>query len=198
MEEKKVSPKFTTKLASDKLPEDPNIEELMKWCAEFEKSGLMPCYGEGSFGNLSFRTNGTEFIITASGMKDPSLKESFVEVSSVDMDERIVYGKGKKKPSSESMLHYAIYKQRKDVNAVFHGHCEKILKFAGEYGIPTTSKYEPYGTIELVQSVLDVLRDNDLLIMKDHGFISLGENMDKAGERALSLLDRIDKKEKKL
>jgi len=190
MENIKVAPKFKTQFLSDIVPDDPGIKELKHWCREFEKNGLMPCHAGGSFGNLSFRTGEDEFIITASGFKDPSSKDSFVAVSSVDPEKKMVYGRGKKQPSSESMLHYMIYRKRKDINAVFHGHCEKILKNAYKIDAPSTLKEEPYGTIELAQSVLDVLGKNNFLIIKDHGFISLGESMDKAGELALKILRR--------
>jgi len=191
MENIKVSPKFKTQLLSDIVPDDPRIEELKYWCMEFEKCGLMPCHGSGSFGNLSFRAGKEAFIITASGFKDPSSDNSFVTVSSIDLEKKIVYAHGKKQPSSESMLHYMIYRERKDVNAVFHGHCEKILNNVDKLDMPSTLKEQPYGTIELAQSVLDVMGKNNFLIIKDHGFISLGENMDKAGESALKVLRKL-------
>jgi ribulose-5-phosphate 4-epimerase/fuculose-1-phosphate aldolase len=190
MEGKKVSPKFKTQLLSDKIPNDPRIEELKKWCREFDRTGLMPSYEGGSFGNLSFRTKDDEFIITASGMKDPSIADSFVTVSNVDLNNKVIYGHGKKQPSSESMLHYAIYQKRKDVNAIFHGHSELMIKFSQKLGVPCTLKEEPYGTIELVKSVLDILGENKFIIMKAHGFISLGENMKSAGELAVKMLEK--------
>ncbi len=188
MEGKKVSPKFRTEFISDGIPDDPRIEELKNWCLEFEKCGLMPAYDGGSFGNLSFRTKENEFIITASGIKHPSSVESFVRVSSVDENKMIVLAHGRKQPSSESILHYMIYREKKDINAIFHGHCEDILKAAAELGLPTTSSEEAYGTVELAKSVLDVLNGHKFVIMKGHGFISLGKNMDEAGKLALKHL----------
>lgn len=194
MEDEKVSPKFTTQLISDALPDDPKLDELKRWISKFERSGLMPCHEGGSFGNLSFRTKDNEFIITASGMKDPSSGDSFVTVSDVDLEKRTITARGRKLPSSESMLHYMIYRERKDINAIFHGHCEKILKYADKMGAPVTPKQEPYGTVELAESVLETAKDNDFLVMKGHGFVSLGNNMDKAGEQALKVLNSIDEK----
>jgi ribulose-5-phosphate 4-epimerase/fuculose-1-phosphate aldolase len=89
------------------------------------------------------------------------------------------------------MLHYSIYRERKDVNAVFHGHCEKILKHSKELGVQSTLKEEAYGTVELAKRVLDILDDHDFLIMKDHGFISLGEDMDKAGEQVVKICKKL-------
>jgi ribulose-5-phosphate 4-epimerase/fuculose-1-phosphate aldolase len=194
MKEIKVSPKFKTRILSGNLPNGPKIKELQFWCDEFIKTGLMPFYGGGSYGNLSFRTREDEFVITASGMKDPSSGNSFVTVSNVDLDEKTVYAHGEKPPSSESMLHYMIYRKRKDVNAIFHGHCERVLKHADKMGVPITLKEEPYGTIELAKTVLKIIDDNDFLIMKGHGFISLGKSLDKAGKLALKVIGSMDKK----
>jgi ribulose-5-phosphate 4-epimerase/fuculose-1-phosphate aldolase len=193
MEEIKISPKFTTTLLSGELPDDPQLENLKHWCREFAKSGLMPCYDGGSFGNLSFRTNDNEFIITASGMKDLYKPESFVKVSKVDMKEKIVYGHGKNQPSSESMLHFKIYRERKDVNAVFHGHCELMLQNLDKLNVPCTKKEEPYGTMELVDGVMGILGKHNFVIMKGHGFLALGRNMDEAGKLAIKVLESIKK-----
>lgn len=194
MGETKISHKFKTRILSDKLPDDPRVKELGYWCNEFIRSGLMPSYAGGAYGNLSFRTKEDEFVITASGIKEPSSRNSFVTVSGVDLGRRTVDAHGKKPPSSESMLHYMIYRERKDVNAIFHGHCEKLLKYGDKMGIPVTLKEESYGTIELTKSVLEVIDDNNFLVMKGHGFISLGPSMDKAGKLALTVLKSLDEK----
>jgi len=191
VEGKKIHPKFKTRFLSGRVPDDPKIEKLKYWCKEFGKKGLMPFYGSGSFGNLSFRVRGNKFIITASGIKDPSSRESFVTVSSVALNKKMVYAHGKRPPSSESMLHYVIYRKRKDVNAIFHGHYGKILRYSRKLSLPSTLKNEPYGTIELAKSVLDILDDHDFLVMKDHGFISLGKDMDKAGEQVLRIYRKL-------
>lgn len=190
-EDKKVRPKFTTKFLSKKVPDASKIKKLIYWCSEFGKNDLMPSYGSGTFGNMSFRVKGDRFMITASGIKSPFSDESFVLVSSVDLKDKIVSVHGKRKPSSESMMHYLIYKERKDINAIFHGHSEIILKRYKTLALPSTLKEEEYGTIELAKSVLDVLDDHLFLIMKGHGFISIGKNMDIAGKQALEILKKI-------
>ncbi|TAL48291.1 ASCH domain-containing protein [archaeon] len=183
--------KFVTKFVGRKVPKDSRIQELKKWCKEFHEHGLAPPYDGGSYGNLSFRVNGDSFIITGSkiGMKDELDDSCFVLVSSVENG--IVHANGARGPSSESMLHAAIYQKRKDVNAIFHGHCREIVERAGELGISETSKEEPYGTEELVNSVLELLDDNtNFIVMKNHGFISLGSSMEDAGKLALEILQR--------
>ncbi|OGC07565.1 hypothetical protein A2526_03875 [candidate division WOR-1 bacterium RIFOXYD2_FULL_36_8] len=184
---KKVIPKFTTKFLNHETPDDPRIERLKYWCMEFIKEDLMPSYGDGAYGNLSFRLKEgfCEFIVTASGLKSVSA-ESFVKVTSIDFDRQTVYVQGTRAPSSESMFHFLIYQKRKDVNAIFHGHSQKILDIAEELKLPSTLKEEPYGTLELAKAILDILNENNFIIIKNHGFLAFGKTMDIAGARALS------------
>ncbi|OGC09777.1 hypothetical protein A2246_00205 [candidate division WOR-1 bacterium RIFOXYA2_FULL_37_7] len=186
----KVFPKFAIKFLSESFPKDRRIEMLKFWFEEFLNKKLMPKYEGGVFGNLSFRLkdNKDEFIITASGMKEPSSADSFIKVSLVDLKKKEVYAHGKNPPSSESMFHFMIYKKRQDINAIFHGHCEEMLKNCNKLKLPCTEKEEPYGTIELANGILEVLDNHSFLIIKNHGFISLGKDMDSAGNQAIDYL----------
>ncbi|MBU1006503.1 MAG: class II aldolase/adducin family protein [Candidatus Omnitrophica bacterium] len=181
--------KFKTVMLGKEAPDDPRIKELAHWCGESHRNGFAPSYDGGSYGNLSFRIKGgsSEFIITGSkiGLKNKLGPESFVKVTSVDMDKRVVYACGAKEPSSESMLHYAIYERRKNVNVIFHGHSEQMLCSAARAGFPETEKEEPYGTVGLVRSLLDISDKGDFLIMKGHGFIAMAVNMEEAWLRVI-------------
>lgn len=184
-ENEKVAPKFKTFLISKEIPTDPQLGELKYWADQFLKLGLAPDHGEGAFGNLSFRVK-DGFIITCTrfGKNDVDSPQAYVKVISVDYKDQVVKAQGQREPSSESMLHYAIYEQRPDVKAVFHGHYDAILN---DKSLVHTKTQEKYGTIELVNSVLDVLGQNNFIVMTGHGFIALGKNMDEAGKRALSV-----------
>ena len=191
-----ATPKFKTIFLSNTPPEEKGIEELIKWCVLFHKEGLAPCYGKGTFGNLSYRIKpgSPQFIITASGLTSKGILNNadFVRVESADADTYTVHATGTRAPSSESILHHVIYQARPKINAVFHGHCTAILDNASKLSIPCTSKEEPYGTKALVDEVLAIIKDNDFVIMKTHGFISLGKNMKESGERALDCLRGAD------
>lgn len=183
--------KFKTHYLATLPPEDDRIDELRSWCAEFHRRNLTPLHTYGACGNLSFRIapGGLPFIVTASGTRfdGPIPAENFVIVDSCDPDAGVVFAKGAKEPSSESMFHFAIYRQRKDVNAVFHGHSREILASASRLGLPETRTEEPYGTVALVRSILEILNNEHFLIIKNHGFLSLGATMKEAGERALHI-----------
>ncbi len=187
--------KFKVDFLSAAVPADARLEELKSWCAEFHRRGFAPPYGEFSQGNLSFRIRPGEdaFIITGSqvGWKDRLPDDRFVTVHGCDMEKGIVSASGTRDPSSESMLHFAVYRARKDVQAVFHGHSREILRCADRPAdIPETAEPRPYGSLELVRGVLDVLGNADFLIMKKHGFISLGRSMEEAGRRAIEVHQR--------
>jgi len=183
--------KFKIEMVDKEVPKDARVEELRYWCKEFHLNNLTPPHESGSCGNLSFRVESGKdaFIITGSriGLKDALPDNCFVKVSSVDLETGIVQAQGIREPSSESMLHSAIYRRRKDVNAIFHGHSQEILSCVDKLEVPGTKREEPYGSIELVQSVLEVLDNEYFLAIKKHGFISLGRTMKEAGELALQI-----------
>ncbi|MEM2546199.1 MAG: class II aldolase/adducin family protein [Candidatus Bathyarchaeia archaeon] len=187
--EKYIGVKFRTKFLRREPPEDERIAELARWCRIFHSYGLAPVINGKSMGNLSFRlVEGlNEFIITASGLgpKDSLTPECFVKVVGCDVDSRTVYVHGVREPSSESLLHYRIYFLRPDAQAVFHGHDKMVTEHARELGAVETRKWEPYGSLELVRSVEEILNNNTFLVLKKHGFISIGASMEEAGKLAL-------------
>jgi len=193
-----VGVKFKTEFVNRKLPEDPRLEELKNWGQKFHLKGLTPIVDGYSTGNLSLRTEKAkdQFIITATGLslKDELTNDCFVKIESVDLTKKIIQASGLKKPSSETIFHAAIYQQREEVNAIFHGHCQEILTQNNKLKIPETKKEQPYGTVELVQSILDILDDHFFLIIKNHGFIALGRDMTQAGEIALAIIDKCENK----
>lgn len=189
--------KFRTEVLGNDIPNDTRLCLLERWCLTFHEKGIAPPYDGGSYGNLSFRihTDDDSFIITAShsGLGESTSNNYFVTVPYINLEQGIVYARGTRLPSSESMVHYAIYRARPEVNAIFHGHCDVISKNAAMMGIPVTKKEEPYGTIFLVNSVLETLDDNCFIEMRNHGFLSLGKTMNEAGSNTLDILSRCEK-----
>lgn len=193
MREEYVGVKFETIMINTKAPIDKRIKDLSKWCLLFDEKNLAPPYEGGSYGNLSFRIKqyGFPFIITASnsGLKDSKINNRFVTVNSIDFEKGIVKATGQRKPSSESMVHGIIYKLRPEINAVFHGHCKEISENAKRLRIVTTKEEKPYGTLELVKQVLNVLKEDpniSFFEMKNHGFLALGKTIKEAGEITLN------------
>jgi ribulose-5-phosphate 4-epimerase/fuculose-1-phosphate aldolase len=187
------------------------LDKLIYWCEEFNEKGLTPPFinyrgmqGDGaSLGNLSFRSKKNKFIITASRIKEKKGLglEHFCEAINVLFSENsnnlIIY-KGKRKPSLETPIHHLLYQKYPFINAVFHGHNDYITNNYKELGLFCTEKYLPEGSKDLAYSVIDLienirykktLKKNMIIILKEHGFISFGTSMDKAGELALKYVN---------
>ena len=183
--------RFNSIIVSDHAPTDSRIEELKEWCGEFQKNKLTPEVDGNYTGNLSFRFK-EGFVITASGLKSKAnlTADCFVYVKEYEDQSNTFYVEGKKQPSSESIMHYLIYRNCKDMNAVFHGHNDAIVAYAEKLGLHLTERKYESGTLELAREVLKLLGDNKLIVLKNHGFVSLGRNMKEAGELALVTLKR--------
>jgi ribulose-5-phosphate 4-epimerase/fuculose-1-phosphate aldolase len=173
--------------------ENPKLQELINWCRQFKASGFTPEYEGGSCGNLSFRTIGG-FIITCS-QADFSIitPEDLTEVMFADINKKEIRVKGKKAPSSESFMHNEIYRRRMDVNAIFHGHSDEFLKFSQKMNLPITQNEQPSGSIELMQEVVKILGKHNFILLKNHGFLSLGDSMGTAGNLAVKRFTQMQR-----
>ena len=189
MKEGKI--RFNSVFVSEKIPSDTKNIELKEWIEKFQKNNLTPEIEGNYTGNLSFRSK-EGFVITASGLKNKEnlTNDCFVYVKDYNKKTNTFYVEGKKKPSSESIMHHLIYITCKDLNAVFHGHNDLIVKNAEKLKLPITKKEYEWGTLELAKEVLKALGDNKLIVLKNHGFVSLGKTMKRAGELALVTLTR--------
>ena len=192
MKEGKIS--FNFIFISNQIINDPKIIELKKWCEIFQKNDLTPIVNGNFTGNLSFRyLNG--FVITASGLRSKMNlgSESFVYVKEYDKKSNTFYIKGKKSPSSESVMHHLIYNNVNNVNSIFHGHNNLIVKNAKKLGLLVTkTEYEP-GTSALAYEAVNMLKNNKMIVLKNHGFVSLGKTLNEVGELTLRILRNAKK-----
>lgn len=182
-----VGTKFRTVFASREPPHDKRVGEMVDWCRRLAKLGVVG----NTVGNLSFRSaNGFIINRTASDLGSIT-RDEFVEVLRADIQERELTVAGAFEPSSESLVHAGLYEARPEVNAVFHGHDERLLQQAERLGLPVTQSEKPYGTPELVDQVLRIIDGHDFLVMRNHGFVSLGRTMHEAGTRVEEMLVRL-------
>ncbi len=185
--------KFNYKSFGKTIEKSELLSELKSRCAFFNEKNLAPPYPGGSSGNLSFRIKpgAINFIITAShtALRENMPDSDFTEIISYDENENLIIGKGSEEPSSESIMHYLIYKNKPEINAVFHGHSPELLKFADQLKIPVTKKEPEYGTIEIAREALKFLSTDNFIILKNHGFISLGKTMQAAVNLTINYLN---------
>ena len=145
-------------------------------------------YIVGADGNFSARMQDGTILITPTGAMKGFLEPH--QLAKVDMTGQPV--DGGPRASSEVGIHLVAYKHRPDVRAICHAHpphavaltiagidmqmpiIPEIVTTIG--GIPTASFGTP-GTPELAASIEDLVRCADVMMMTNHGSVTLGTNI---------------------
>jgi L-fuculose-phosphate aldolase len=150
------------------------------------------CYERGLIsaadGNISVRLADDSVIITAAGSMKGFL--SMEQLTRVDLAGNVLSGPGKN--STETGIHMVCYHERPDIRAVLHCHPPHAVALSVAEidmqmpiipemivtigGIPTTPFATP-GTNELGESIREVVRCSDTLIMRNHGSVCVGDNL---------------------
>lgn len=137
----------------------------------------------GTAGCMSVRLE-KGFLITTSGSKLGTLVENDLSwVLECDEKQNKVWWCGEKRPSSETPLHYVLYRGRDDAQAVLHSHCPQIT-YSEPYKKYRSQQYYSYGTFEFGQNILHEMigEKKNFIIAKDHGQIVVGNNLNKTIE----------------
>ncbi|MFX0137819.1 MAG: class II aldolase/adducin family protein [Candidatus Hodarchaeota archaeon] len=155
----------------------------------------------GSSGNITLRTEkkGTKMIGTPSGkdIEDYTIDDMLV-IDFSDESGKFEVIEGNLTASSETYLHMAIYKARRDVNAIIHYHpvystavglvlddylpaiLDDQVFFLG-HPIVITSEYNRSGSTELAKHISEVINKTSLaIIIRNHGSLGFGKNMRRA------------------
>lgn len=156
---------------------------------KLENSGLTV----ETWGNISIRDPETGLVyLTPSAMKYSTIVEDDVVVCR--LDGTIV--EGHRKPTIETGLHLAIYRNREEVNAVIHTHPMYSMVYATQgkdipliideaaQAMGDTCKCTQYalpGSEELADQCEKALgTEANSCLLHSHGAVSVGENMDAA------------------
>ncbi|MDD5339790.1 MAG: class II aldolase/adducin family protein [Candidatus ainarchaeum sp.] len=125
----------------------------------------------GGEGNISVRKGGG-FLIKRTGARMTKLMEEDV-VFVKKIAGGVVHAVGGT-PSSESRMHWEIYRARKDANVILHFHDDRRLgeKFGAEIG-PF-----PYGTAELAEAAGAASRNSDRIKIIGHGFVVVAKGLE--------------------
>lgn len=182
-----VGTKFRTVFASREPRMLSGLDELVAWCRRLAGLGLVG----RAMGNVSIRA-ADGFIISPTGTDPGAIRpEQFVEVLKTDSARRELTVRGASEPSSESLMHAAIYRARPEINAVFHAHSDGLLAAVTRLGLTVTEREQPYGTPELAAEIVKVLGEHNFLVIRNHGFVALGKTIDEAGRRVEEMVGRI-------
>ncbi len=144
-------------------------------------------------GNISVRVN-NQILITPSQLD----KDSVIVNDIIIMDMDGNYTKTPHKPSMETQMHYSIYKNRNDIDAIIHAHpfwgtLLAISNLTLQNDITDESylmlnkiaytEYQTMGSPELAKEVGNKIQRADILILKNHGVVSVAHNLTQALER---------------
>jgi len=88
--------------------------DLVKFGKWLSRLGFMP----GTSGNLSVRLDAERLLVTPTGVSKYLMRPADMVI--VDLEGRLLVGT--RKATSELSMHLAVYRGRKDVEAVIHSH----------------------------------------------------------------------------
>jgi L-fuculose-phosphate aldolase len=145
----------------------------------------------GNEGNHSYRIGENRVLCTPTGISKGFLKPD--DICTVDMEGKQVAGKRKR--TSEILMHLAIYKARPDVKAVVHSHPPHATAFAvAGVELPTcihpeaevflgavkTAKYVTPGDTRLGESLLPYVKDSNTILLQNHGTVTYDVDLEGA------------------
>src|SRR3954466_540980 len=145
----------------------------------------------GNEGNHSYRIGPDRVLCTPTGISKGFLKPD--DICTVDMEGKQVAGKRKR--TSEILMHLAIYKAREDVKAVVHSHPPHATAFAiAGVELPTcihpeaevflgavkTAKYVTPGDTRLGESLLPYVKDSNTILLQNHGTVTFDVDLEGA------------------
>lgn len=160
-------------------------------------------YIVASDGNISVRMNDGTLLITPTGAMKGFLEPQ--HMAHIDMTGKPL--SDGPRPSSEVGIHLVSYQERPDIKAICHAHpphavamtiagidlqapiIPEVIVTIG--GIPTAPIGTP-GTDDLGETIRDLVRCSDVLMMQNHGSVTLGTNLMDAYKK-LDLLEHTAK-----
>ncbi|CEN24485.1 class II aldolase/adducin family protein [Paraclostridium sordellii] len=141
-------------------------------------------------GNVSVKLDDGTFLATPTG-----ISKSFItpeKLVHIDENGEVLDGPEGAKPSSEIKMHLRCYKEREDVGAVVHAHPPTATGYAVAHldmdrytmietviaigSIPVT----PYGTpstYEVPDAIAPYLQEHDVLLLENHGALTVGSEL---------------------
>ncbi len=168
-----------------------NLQQLKEEICDIGRRIYNKGFAAGNDGNISFRLNEKEVLCTPTMVSKGFLKPD--DLCIVDMEGKQI--SGKKKRTSEILLHLAIMKERPELKSVVHCHPPHATAFAvAREPIPQCvlpevevflgdvpiTKYETPGGQAFAETILPFVKKSNVIILANHGTVSYGETVEKA------------------
>jgi L-fuculose-phosphate aldolase len=145
-------------------------------------------YTASNDGNISVRLDAGRLLMTPKSVCKGFMTPDMMCIT--DLEGRLL--QGDRDPSSETLMHLEVYRQRPDVNAVVHAHPPTATGFAVA-GIPldkavlaevlTTlgsvpiAEYATPSTQELPEAVRKYIKAHDGMLLANHGALTVGADL---------------------
>src|SRR5215831_7325616 len=142
-------------------------------------------------GNITIRLNDKEVLCTPTMVSKGFMKPD--DICKVDYEGKQLAGKRKR--TSEVLVHLAVYKNRPDVNGVVHCHPPHATAFAVAHepipkcilpevevflGEVPVAVYETPGGQKFADTIVPYLKDCNTIILANHGTVTFGPDLEKA------------------
>lgn len=142
-------------------------------------------------GNITVRISDNEVLCTPTMQSKGFLKPD--DICLIDMTGKQIAGRRKR--SSEALLHLEIYRQRPEIKSVVHCHPPHATAFAvAREPIPQCvlpevevflgdvpiTKYETPGGQAFADTIIPFVSKCNVMILANHGTVSFGENVERA------------------
>ena len=171
----------------------PRISEfkLKEQMCEIGRKIWLKGFCAGNEGNHSYRLSEDRVLCTPSLISKGNLKPD--DMCIVDMEGKQI--SGKRKRTSEILLHLAIYKEQPAARAVIHSHPPHATAFAvAGVDLPTcihpeaevflgpvkTAKYVTPGDTRLGESIRPFIKESNTILLGNHGVVCYGPDLEDA------------------
>ncbi|MDY6863168.1 MAG: class II aldolase/adducin family protein [Thermodesulfobacteriota bacterium] len=170
-----------------------NFEEFITASHRVAAYSLVRC----SSGNLSWRVDDKHMLISASGTWLADIIKDQVAVCRISDGTPL----NDKKPSAEIGFHTGILRERSDMNVVLHFqspfatalacrspetmNCFVIPEIPYYIGPVAVVPYMHPGSEDLAEAVISAMKDHDLVLMCNHGQVTVGKNFNDAIQKAV-------------
>lgn len=165
-----------------------NVQKLKETIIDIGKRMYAKEWIASNDGNISVKLAEDRVLVTPTRQSKGFMTPDMLTI--IDFEGNII--EGTYQPTSESMMHLTIYKSRPDVSAVVHAHPPMSTAFAVagipldrpilpeailELGKVPIAPYGTPGTPELSESFSGIIDTHDCFLLKNHGAVSVGEDL---------------------
>jgi len=165
-------------------------KELAYFMRRLYRQGLTTCSG----GNISLRLEDDTLLITPSALDKGRIRSDQIghmTLTGENLTPTL-------KPSIETDMHRFVYLKRPNIRAIVHAHpplatsftashqkinCNLIAESRAIIGVPVFAPYALMGTPELARLVSEAAQHGNVILMENHGILTVGETLLRAFDR---------------